>query len=242
MEGEQRPNGRVTGAFGRRLSDSRTHGTGRPAVPAPEGEPMASPFHPSPIHPSPFHAGPTHPGSPAPASTSPGAGTYANWVGWLEAFRRGDDVPVDDLDPVDGRLGPYVEARLLDRLSAAVTERIRRWRAELADDVIAAPPSDGSAAAVLLAEASRRLGPLERLASSPLLPAEVTTAIGAALVELRAGARGALEDARRRMVEETVELPVVDRPVGTVHGLRPGIPSRPLPAPRVGVAGRSRRG
>lgn len=199
----------------------------------------ANPFPADPFHTGAFHAGPSH---PAPPTTSPGAGTYANWVGWLEAFRRGDDVPVDDLDPVDGRLGPYVEARLLDRLSAAVTERIRRWRSDLADDVIAAPPADEPAVTALLAEASRRLGPLERLASSPLLPAEVTTAIGAALAELRAGARDALEDARRRMVEETVELPVVDRPVGTVHGLRPGIPSRPLPSPRAGVGGRSRRG
>ena len=149
----------------------------------------------------------------------PVPGSYGAWVSWLEAFRQGEEPATDGLEPIDGRLAPFVEARLLDRLSAAVGERVRRWRAALADDVMAAPPGDEASVAVLLGDATRRLDPLERLAASPLLPAEVAAAIRVALGEVRDGAREALMDARRRMDEETLVLPVVP-PAAPARGRR----------------------
>lgn len=158
----------------------------------------------------PFRVPPSaRPAGPVRAPERPSPGSYAGWVSWLEAFRRGEEPDLEGLEPIDGRLAPFVEARLLDRLSAAVTERVRRWRATLAEDVMAAPPTDEAAVAVLLGDATRRLDPLERLAASPLLPTEVAAAMRVALVEVRDGAREALKDARRRMDEETLELPVV---------------------------------
>lgn len=129
-------------------------------------------------------------------------GTYASWVSWLDAFRRGEEPSAAGLDPVDARLGPYVEARLLARVDTAVTDRVRQWRAALAEAVMARPPVDAARVAELLRDADRRLQPLVRLAASPLLPAAVTATLGAALDGVREGGRAAVDEAKRRLLEE----------------------------------------
>lgn len=142
-------------------------------------------------------------------------GTYASWVSWLDAFRRGEEPSAAGLDPVDARLGPYVEARLLARVDTAVTDRVRQWRAALAEAVMARPPVDAARVAELLRDADRRLQPLVRLAASPLLPAAVAATLGAALDGVREGGRAAVDEARRRLLEE---------PAGSGRGAAPAGP------------------
>ena len=57
-----------------------------------------------------------------------GQGGYAMWVAWIEALRRGENRDTSGLSPIDGRMGSYVEARLLERLSTAFSERVRQWQ------------------------------------------------------------------------------------------------------------------
>jgi hypothetical protein len=127
--------------------------------------------------------------------------TYAAWVSWLEAFRRGEDPSVDRLPRVGAGLGSYVEARLLDRIAAAFAERVRQWQTTLGRRIVAAPPADAAEAQAILRDAVQRLEPLARLAASPLLPRSLGASLHAALVEVRDGARSALDDAWRRRAE-----------------------------------------
>lgn len=157
--------------------------------------------------------------------SGPVSGTYAAWVTWLEAFRRGEDPGYDRLEPIDGRLGSYMEARLLDKLSSAFTERVRQWQADLADAVVRRPPPDAPTAAAMLREASARLDPLARLAGSALLPPPLATAMHSSLRGVRDGAREALDDAWRRWQAEiavpgagAVPRPRTGRPVFPVRG------------------------
>ena len=76
--------------------------------------------------------------------SAPPRGGYAAWVSWLEAFRRGEDPPTEGLGPVRGGFGSYVEARLLDRLSAAFAERVRQWQTALGDRIVAAKVAEVS--------------------------------------------------------------------------------------------------
>ncbi|NMO92486.1 hypothetical protein [Actinomycetospora sp. TBRC 11914] len=158
-------------------------------------------------------------------------GGYAMWVAWIEAFRRGENRDTAGLPPIDGGMGSYVEARLLERLSGAFSERVRQWQTVLGAQIVAAPPTDDAAVSALLREAASGLEPLARVAGSPLLPRSMSLAMHDLLGQVRAGARDAVEESARRVREPEVEprLPRVAR--------RPA--NSPVPAQRtVGRNGR----
>lgn len=134
--------------------------------------------------------------------SAPARGGYAAWVSWLEAFRRGENPPTEGLGPVRGGFGSYVEARLLDRLSAAFAERVRQWQTALGDRIVAQPPDGPVAASALFADAVARLEPLTRLADSPLLPRGLAVSMHDMLRTVREGARSALDEAWRRGLED----------------------------------------
>jgi hypothetical protein len=140
-------------------------------------------------------------------------GGYAMWVAWIEAFRRGENRDTSGLPPIDGGMGSYVEARLLERLSAAFSERVRHWQTVLGARIVAAPPADEPAVAALLREAAAELEPLARVAGSPLLPRSMSLAMHDLLGQVRAGARDAVEESARRVREPELEprLPRVAR-------------------------------
>jgi hypothetical protein len=146
------------------------------------------------------------------------------WVAWIEAFRRGEDRDTAGLPSIDGGMGSYVEARLLERLSASFSERVRQWQSVLGERIVAAPPVDEVAVTALLRDAAPGLERLARVAGSPLLPRTMSLAMHDLLGQVRAGARDAVEESSRRVREPAGEprVPRVSR--------RPG--SGPVPAPR----------
>lgn len=134
-----------------------------------------------------------------------GQGGYAMWVAWIEAFRRGENRDTAGLSPIDGRMGSYVEARLLERLSAAFSERVRQWQTVLGARIVAAPPGDEAGVSALLRDAASGLEPLARIAGSPLLPRSMSLAMHDLLGQVRAGARDAVEESARRVREPVHE-------------------------------------
>ncbi|MEJ2868962.1 hypothetical protein WCD74_14410 [Actinomycetospora sp. OC33-EN08] len=145
------------------------------------------------------------------SSSTPGAGRpapaggYAAWVAWIDAFRRGDDGGLEGLAPIDGRMGTYVEARLLERLSLAFSERVRAWQGALGERIVARPPADDAAVAALLREALPALGPLVRVADSPVLPHAVAAAMHDLVAQTRAGAEDAVRESARRLREPELQ-------------------------------------
>ncbi|GLZ50515.1 hypothetical protein [Actinomycetospora sp. NBRC 106378] len=132
-------------------------------------------------------------------------GGYASWVAWIDDFRRGDDRGLETLPPIDGRMGTYVEARLLDRLSTAFSERVRSWQSALGRRIVAAPPSDEAQVAALLRDALPALEPLARVAASSRLPRPLAAAMHELLAGTRAGARDAVRESARRLREPELQ-------------------------------------
>jgi hypothetical protein len=135
-------------------------------------------------------------------------------------------------------MGSYVEARLLERLSAAFSERIRQWQTVLGSQIVAAPPADEAAVTALLREAAAGLEPLVRVAGSPLLPRPMSLAMHDLLGQVRAGARDAVEESARRVREPELEprLQRVARrpansPVPAQRGAGPRTGRTPDPVP-----------
>ncbi|MCD2192314.1 hypothetical protein LQ327_02745 [Actinomycetospora endophytica] len=171
------------------------------------------------------------PGIRGPAGVAQGG--YAMWVAWIEAFRRGEDRDTTGLPSIDGGMGSYVEARLLERLSAAFSERVRQWQSVVGERIVAAPPVDEVAVTALLRDAAPGLEPLARVAGSPLLPRAMSLAMHDLLGQVRAGARDAVEESSRRAREPAAEprVPRVTR--------RP--PNGPVPTQRSPDGGRPPR-
>jgi hypothetical protein len=147
-----------------------------------------------------------------------GQAGYALWVAWIEAFRRGENRDTAGLPPIAGGMGSYVEARLLERLSAAFSERVRQWQTVLGARIVATPPGDEAAVTALLREAASGLEPLARIAGSPLLPRSMSLAMHDLLGQVRAGARDAVEESARRVREPVAEprvARVARRPANT---------------------------
>ena len=179
-----------------------------------------------------------------------GQGGYAAWVAWIEAFRRGENRDTTGLPAIDGRMGSYVEARLLERLSTAFSERVRQWQTVLGDRIVAAPPADEAGVTALLRDAASGLEPLARIAGSPLLPRSMSLAMHDLLGQVRVGARDAVEESARR-VREPVHEPrvarVARRPANspvpaqrTAGGMRVGRvpgPESTAPTPRPAAPG-----
>ena len=115
----------------------------------------------------------------------------ADWVIWIEAFRRGENRPADHLLALDEALGGYGELSLVDRLTEAFAARLDAWHAGLARRL-----REGTwPVETVLLDARRRLVPLARLAASPLLPAEVAAQLREALETLAAATQRELENA-----------------------------------------------
>lgn len=161
-------------------------------------------------------------------SGTSGQGGYALWVAWIEAFRRGEDRDTTGLPSIDGRLGSYVEARLLERLSGAFSERVRHWQGVLGARIVADPPPDEGGVAALLRDAAPGLEPLARIAGSPLLPRSMSLAMHDLLGQVRAGARDAVEQSYRRAREPELEA--------RVPRLARRVPGEPVPAQRAAGA------
>ena len=151
-----------------------------------------------------------------------GQGGYAMWVAWIEAFRRGENRDTAGLPPIDGGMGSYVEARLLERLSAAFSERVRQWQSVVGERIVAAPPVDEAAVTALLRDAAPGLEPLARLAGSPLLPRSMSLAMHDLLGQVRAGARDALEESSRRVREPERRAARAPRPAARAERPGPG--------------------
>ncbi|GAA4863793.1 hypothetical protein [Actinomycetospora straminea] len=171
--------------------------------------------------------------------SAPPRGGYAAWVSWLEAFRRGEDPSTAGLGPVRGGFGSYVEARLLERLSAAFAERVRQWQTALGDRIVAQPPDGPVAAAAILQDAVVRLEPLVRLADSPLVPRTLGVSMHDMLHTVRDGARAALDEAWRRGLEDqhAPGMPAqrrVDPARLAAARTLPGAVTGAVPAPRPG--------
>jgi hypothetical protein len=162
-------------------------------------------------------------------------GGYASWVGWLDAFARGEDRPASDLVPVDESLGPAMFGRLLQRVSAAYTARAGLWSTTL-DQRIAAAASGGiSELGAVLVNARGTLRPLWAFADSPLLPAAVRTEMRRALTEMLAEAQRSLEDSARRQLGGEEVLAVLRE-----HRLTVVEAPAPVPPP-VAASGGGRR-
>jgi hypothetical protein len=109
----------------------------------------------------------------------PVAGRYQDWVDWLEAYGRGEDRPAHHLAPYTEDMGPDYQFRLVERILAAFQARLDRWSSLFSRDLRAVNTPTGYAGAMV--SARQRLGPLHRLADSPLLPEAVRTGLSAAL-------------------------------------------------------------
>ncbi|MDL5155743.1 hypothetical protein [Actinomycetospora termitidis] len=181
-----------------------------------------------------MHTGQT--GAAAGPDRSAPAGGYASWVAWIDAFRRGDDGGLEALTPIDGRMGTYVEARLLERLSAAFSERVRVWQSALGERIVTRPPRDEADVVALLRDADPGLEPLARVATSPLLPRTMAVAMHDLVAQTRAGARDAVRESARRLREPELQPRLQrssrTRPEPAAATVPAARASTPVPAPR----------
>jgi hypothetical protein len=124
-------------------------------------------------------------------------GSYEAWARWLHAFGNGEDLPTDQLCPMDEQLGPQMQSRLLARLADAFHERQRRWNDALVRD-LAAHEGTPLSLSFAMAAAKARLAPLVGLADNPLLPRQLHTEIRDALGETVRSAQQSLEQSAAR--------------------------------------------
>lgn len=162
-------------------------------------------------------------------------GGYASWVGWLDAFARGEDRPSTDLVPVDESLGPSMFGRLLQRISTAYTARAGRWSTILDERIAAAASGGVSELGAVLMNARNTARPLWALAESSLLPVTLRAEMRRALTEMLAETQRSLEDSARRQLGGEEVLAVLRE-----HRLTVVPAPAPVPSPVVAPAGRRR--
>jgi hypothetical protein len=153
-------------------------------------------------------------------------GPYAEWVSWLDAFGRGEDLPSGHLTVVDERLGPQMVGRFLDRLEIAFRARADRWADTLRRHLDVGPLGTPTELAAILVAARGRLRPLSALAADPRLPEQVRTNLSTALREMTEQAQDSLERAVRRK-------PGADRLIAAVRENRLTVapPTPPVASP-----------
>jgi hypothetical protein len=154
-------------------------------------------------------------------------GAYAAWVGWLEAFGRGEDLPAGHLQPVDIRLGPQMFDRLLGHVTQAFRERQRRWNDVLARDLGTLKP-EVTAIEVMMTSARTRLAPLRAFAEHRAFPEDVRQLLRDGLAETVRSAQKTLEDSARHAPFEVQSA--IRRNVLTVP-ITPPSPANPGPGP-----------
>ncbi|MCD2190152.1 hypothetical protein [Actinomycetospora soli] len=159
-------------------------------------------------------------------------GGYARWVAWIDGFRHGDDHGLESLPPIDGRMGTYVEARLVERLSTAFSERVRAWQTALGERIVTTPPVDEAEVAALLRDAAPGLEPLARVAASSRLPRPMAAAMHELLAHTRAGARDAVRESARRLREPELQPRLRRAPRRAPAPQSPEVPAAVVPAPR----------
>lgn len=169
-------------------------------------------------------------------------GPYAAWTSWLEAFGRGEDLPSAHLEPIDERMGPHMQQRLLVQVAQAFHERQRRWSEALRREQrhLATDPAGAvTAIAAMLRNARTLLRPLRELAEHPCFPAELRENLRTALEQTVRSAQRSLEDSARHAPLELQSairtnslLPALTRPhpvAPTQKSVAPG----PAPGRRV---------
>lgn len=123
---------------------------------------------------------------------------YGAWSAWLDAFARGDDLPAGALAPVDDRLGPHVQERVVRRIQEAFEARQALWLATFQRRLSVTSPSDQvTELASAMIAARRRALPLRTLARSPLLPDDVRTALTDALTTMLRSTQQSIADSLR---------------------------------------------
>lgn len=163
-------------------------------------------------------------------------GPYAEWVSWLDAFGRGEDLPSGHLIAVDEHLGPQMLGRLLNRLEAAFRVRAERWGDALRRHLDAGPLSSPTELAAILVAARGRLRPLTALAADPRLPGQVRTSLSTALRDMTEQAQDSLEQSVRRKPAgvETLIATVRENRLTAVSAIAPPAASPGAPPPPVG--------
>lgn len=138
-------------------------------------------------------------------------GPYAAWASWLDAFARGEDLPLHHLVPIDEELGAHMRGRLLVRLEAAFRARANLWADALRRHLAAAPAREPADLRPVLVAARNRLQPLRALAADPRLPDDLQAALADALRAMVAEAQESLENSARRQRQGAAEILAVIR-------------------------------
>ncbi|OJY45944.1 hypothetical protein [Pseudonocardia sp. 73-21] len=152
-------------------------------------------------------------------------GDYAVWASWLDAFGRGEDLPDIHLTPVDERMGPHMQERLLRRVVAAFEARAQRWSDTLGRHLASGAVGRPAELAAALVAARGRLRPLHRLAADPRLPDAVRTSLAGALAQLLNSTQDSLERSARDHPATAQQLLSIVR-ANTLLAGHP-VPSRP---------------
>ncbi|MFD9736270.1 hypothetical protein [Umezawaea sp. NPDC059074] len=150
-------------------------------------------------------------------------GPYAAWVSWLEAYGRGEDLPIGHLAPIDPRMGPEMFERLMAQVDKAFTARQRRWTEALGKDLrgLSGDPVNGvSAVAVVLNNARRRLGPLRAFTEHPAFTSEMQES-------LRDSLKKTVKSAQESLVKTTKYAPFELRAAVRDNDLLRALPSPP---------------
>jgi hypothetical protein len=158
----------------------------------------------------------------SPVLGAPGA--YEAWVGWLDAYARGEDLPAGHLQPVDERMGPHMQERLVRRIAAAFETRARRWGDTLTRHLGSATVRRPAELAAALVAARGRLRPLQILANDPRLPEAVRAGMTAAMTQMVHEAQDSLERSARRQLGSSEQLLAVLRQ-NTLVAVPPPVPS-----------------
>jgi len=130
-------------------------------------------------------------------------GPYAAWVSWLEAFGRGEDLPIGHLAPIDPRMGPKMFERLMVQVNKAFAARQRLWTEALGRDVrgLSGDTVTGVASVVVvLTGARRRLAPLRAFTEHPAFTPKMRDT-------LRESLEKTVSSAQKSLVKTTKDAP-----------------------------------
>lgn len=138
-------------------------------------------------------------------------GGYEAWASWLDAYALGEDLPSAHLPPVDERLGPHMQERLLRRVAAAFETRARRWGDTLTRHLSSATVRQPAELAAALVAARGRLRPLHSLAADLRLPEELRAEMAGELSRMLQESQDGLERSARRQLGSAEQLLAVLR-------------------------------
>ncbi len=124
-------------------------------------------------------------------------GQYQAWTSWLDAFARGEDLPMNHLRAIGSDLGPYMQERLVERLAEAFTARVGVWNRTVTDRLCSAQRRGMDGLAGTLVQLRGQVRPLIRLSESPLVPAELRAQLREAVTTLVESAQDSLERSAR---------------------------------------------